>query len=130
MSDSMSMLAGGDNQSAPKGAKRDGNVYVIDNEDGSKTYYPAKHADAGIWLPYENKEQADKANSMSLEEARKMHQEQSSSMQQAPNMAGQSMMDYNSAVSNPSLSAATQTAQLLNQQHAQKKKKRTSLLGA
>lgn len=56
-------------QPASSGVQLDGNVYVQKHPDGSASYYPAKHADGGSWIPFTDHAAAAKANDMPLQKA-------------------------------------------------------------
>jgi hypothetical protein len=54
-----------------RGLKRSGNVYIETQSDGSQIFFPAKHMDNGLRLPFSTKEEAEAANDMSEDEAKR-----------------------------------------------------------
>ena len=57
-------------------ARKSGTVYVVGDKAGVQTFYPVKHADAGDWIPFDNRKDAEAANDMKVEEARRFSDEQ------------------------------------------------------
>ncbi len=75
MSDPVGVLSGGSlsegalqgmgNGGLPGGSYvRDGNVLVQSDNNGDQFFYPAKWADQGVWVRFDNKADAEKAHGM------------------------------------------------------------------